>query len=230
MTNAPLTEMSPPRKSQDPVYDRPEDDGFNVAGEVYELFQLARLGIAAADTCMSISEERRLSDMQTLLDQLAQRLHRLHEHASVLEVRAHRRQTEAAESPASDETGSAARMDTLPDTPAMKQFRRWLEAREGLSNEPSNAEEDHKPHYERMDRAEAALMNEPSLCAADFAAKAIVETTFGELMSDWSESALWAEAKNLLGMPAFNFNDKEMEAVERRLTQFGGWTGSTPAT
>ena len=50
---------------------------------------------------------------------------------------------------------------------------------------------------DRMERLENQIMRLPSTCAADFAAKAIVDTGRGSVLSDWHTGALWAEARSL---------------------------------
>lgn len=47
---------------------------------------------------------------------------------------------------------------------------------------------------------EAQLMDMPSTCAADFAAKLIVDTCQGSIFDDWSAGVLWQEARQLTGM------------------------------
>ncbi len=53
--------------------------------------------------------------------------------------------------------------------------------------------------YERMTGIAERLMAIPSVTAADFAAKAIVDTCRGELFPDWESGALWIEARRLTG-------------------------------
>lgn len=51
--------------------------------------------------------------------------------------------------------------------------------------------------YHRADRIAAKLMALPCTCAADFAAKVIVDTCKGGLFSDWETGAIWQEARAL---------------------------------
>lgn len=51
------------------------------------------------------------------------------------------------------------------------------------------------PAYE----IEKEMMALPCTCAADFAAKVIVDTVEGNQFSDWETGTLWAEARALVG-------------------------------
>ncbi|KIN73266.1 hypothetical protein Z949_2455 [Sulfitobacter guttiformis KCTC 32187] len=53
--------------------------------------------------------------------------------------------------------------------------------------------------YRRSDEIESELMALPSTCAADFAAKLVVDTCSGDTFSDWETGALWKEARALTG-------------------------------
>ncbi|MBF52524.1 MAG: hypothetical protein CL813_06185 [Confluentimicrobium sp.] len=56
--------------------------------------------------------------------------------------------------------------------------------------------------YGRSDQIEAQLMALPCTCAADFAAKLIVDTHEGETYSHWETGAIWQEARALTGLEA----------------------------
>ena len=53
--------------------------------------------------------------------------------------------------------------------------------------------------YERSDKLAEELMALPSTCAADFAAKVIVDSSRGEFFDNWDTGALWIEARQLTG-------------------------------
>ena len=53
--------------------------------------------------------------------------------------------------------------------------------------------------YVRTDRIEEEIMALPCTCAADFAAKLIVDTCNGVLFSNWETGAIWKEARALTG-------------------------------
>ena len=52
--------------------------------------------------------------------------------------------------------------------------------------------------YQHSSKIEEEMMAQPSTCAADFAAKAIVDSCKGGLMSDWETGAFWKEARQLI--------------------------------
>lgn len=53
--------------------------------------------------------------------------------------------------------------------------------------------------YQHSDKIEAEMMALPCTCAADFAAKMIVDTVRGGTFSDWEKGAIWQEARTLTG-------------------------------
>lgn len=88
-------------------------------------------------------------------------------------------------------------------TPVMVEFAKYLPlTREidacagGLT---SDGEQVLEPMFARCDQIEDRLMALPSLTAADFAAKVIVDTVQGCMFSDWDTGALWIEARALTG-------------------------------
>ncbi len=54
-------------------------------------------------------------------------------------------------------------------------------------------------YRQHTDRIEAEIMALPCTCAADFAAKVIVDTCQGNIFSDWETGAIWVEARALIG-------------------------------
>lgn len=53
--------------------------------------------------------------------------------------------------------------------------------------------------YQHSDKIEEQMMALPCTCAADFAAKVIVDTVRGGIFSDWETGAIWQEARALTG-------------------------------
>ncbi|SFQ66589.1 hypothetical protein SAMN05421853_11773 [Roseivivax halotolerans] len=53
--------------------------------------------------------------------------------------------------------------------------------------------------YNRRDALADEMMALPCTCAADFAAKAIIDTVDGAVFSDWESGGLWVEARELVG-------------------------------
>ena len=51
--------------------------------------------------------------------------------------------------------------------------------------------------YQHSDKIEAEMMALPCTCAADFAAKVIVDTVCGGIFSNWETGAIWLEARAL---------------------------------
>ncbi|ARC87902.1 hypothetical protein [Rhodovulum sp. MB263] len=54
--------------------------------------------------------------------------------------------------------------------------------------------------YRHSNKIEEEMMSLPSTCAADFAAKVIVETVCGQCGADWETSMIWKEARLLVGV------------------------------
>ena len=52
--------------------------------------------------------------------------------------------------------------------------------------------------YDEADRLSAEMMAEPCTCAADFAAKALVDTSNGRMICDGQTAPLWQEARELV--------------------------------
>ena len=91
------------------------------------------------------------------------------------------------------------------DTPILRLFREI----EAISKAAKNHKTDLKGEaqdtelerlfYAPRDRLSAAMMALPCTCAADFAAKAVVNTNKGDFVDAWDDSPLWAEARALIG-------------------------------
>lgn len=71
-----------------------------------------------------------------------------------------------------------------------------------VSTEKAEDEEMDRLFYCRSDKIEDEMMALPCICAAEFAAKLIVDTVRGRLFSDWETGALWVEARALTATPA----------------------------
>lgn len=54
--------------------------------------------------------------------------------------------------------------------------------------------------YNRRDHLIDVMMELPCTCAADFAAKVVLETVKGQAYSDWETGPLWIEARRLVGI------------------------------
>jgi hypothetical protein len=91
------------------------------------------------------------------------------------------------------------------DTPILRLFRE-IEAiskaakahKTDLKGEAQDAELE-RLFYIPRDRLSAAMMALPCTCAADFAAKAVVETSKAQTLDPWETGPLWAEARALIG-------------------------------
>ena len=88
------------------------------------------------------------------------------------------------------------------DTRILKLFRQYEEIRLAAESyvcvtDDEDAEVEAK-FWRRADQIEAEMMALPCTCAADFAAKVIVDTARGALFSGWETGALWIEARALV--------------------------------
>ncbi len=97
-------------------------------------------------------------------------------------------------------------LNTPPtDTPILRLFRE-IESisiaakahKTDLKGEAQDTEMERLFHAPR-DRLSAAMMALPCTCAADFAAKAVVETSKAQTMDAWETGPMWAEARALIG-------------------------------
>lgn len=68
-----------------------------------------------------------------------------------------------------------------------------------ISATASVDEELERLFYCRSDKIEEEMMALPCTCAADFAAKVIVDSARGGRVSDWETGAIWKEARALTG-------------------------------
>jgi hypothetical protein len=91
------------------------------------------------------------------------------------------------------------------ETPILKLFREYSDFMDaGMTHVPvatgkGEDEEIERLFYSKFDRIKADMMALPCTCAADFAAKVIVDTCRGGLFSDWETGGIWAEARELTG-------------------------------
>ena len=66
-------------------------------------------------------------------------------------------------------------------------------------NNPNMSDEDLDAEVDVMRAVEAQIMDLPSTCAADFAAKVIIDTAEAGCLSEWETGTLWKEARALTG-------------------------------
>lgn len=81
--------------NQDIIYDLPAKS-VDLEAKLYNLFNLARLGVAAADTNMTISKENVVDDLQQLLEFLARELYTTASEAGDLQIELRRQSTTRA--------------------------------------------------------------------------------------------------------------------------------------
>lgn len=90
------------------------------------------------------------------------------------------------------------------ETPILRLFRKHREILDAAWNhvctEADEDEELERLFYRRSDKIVAEMMALTCTCAADFAAKVIVDTRRGELIDKWETGALWQEARALVGI------------------------------
>jgi hypothetical protein len=89
------------------------------------------------------------------------------------------------------------------DTKILLLFRERCRLRDAIENssenDPNASDETLDAEVAVMRTVEAKIMSLPSTCAADFAAKAIVDTAEAGCLSEWETGALWKEARRLTG-------------------------------
>lgn len=100
-------------------------------------------------------------------------------------------------------------LKTIPKTPIMALFHKHREilkasaqciiAAQGAKAKAQDREAEARV-IEKLNKMEAELMALPATCAADFAAKVIIDTCCGDSYPDWITGALWREARELTGM------------------------------
>lgn len=94
------------------------------------------------------------------------------------------------------------------DTPILQLFRKHQAIRDAAEKHVCTATgknpdaEMEQLFYQHTDKIEAEMMVLPCTCAADFAAKLIVDTCGGGLFSEWETGAIWQEARSLTGSVA----------------------------
>lgn len=90
------------------------------------------------------------------------------------------------------------------ETPVLRLYRQIMDIREAAKTYEPKA--DGKAAEDEVDRLfwapaaklERQMMALPSTCAADFAAKAIVDSAEGGALTDWETGAFWREARSLV--------------------------------
>lgn len=112
------------------------------------------------------------------------------------------RRTFIAAAPASVATMAQADQQ---DTEILRLFREHQAIQSAASNhvctetgKNEDAELD-RLFYDKAHLIANKMLALPSTCAADFAAKTVVETCCGGLLPDWETSPLWIEARALTG-------------------------------
>lgn len=91
------------------------------------------------------------------------------------------------------------------DTPILRLFRRHREiinsatAHDFHDAAVDEDEELERIFYQEADRIEDEMMALPCTCAADLAAKLIVDSCCGVAFTDWKTGPLWIEARALAG-------------------------------
>lgn len=91
------------------------------------------------------------------------------------------------------------------DTQILRLFRQVQTLRDGVDHDarfnPAISEETLDARIDEMRAIEDRLMGLPTTCSADLAAKFIIDTHYGCLMSEWETCDLWHEARALTGCP-----------------------------
>lgn len=90
------------------------------------------------------------------------------------------------------------------DTPILRLFREHEAIIKAASNHVSTLKgkaedrEFERLFFDRANAIEEEMMAEPCTCAADFAAKMIVDSCRGGSYSDWETGPIWQEARALV--------------------------------
>ena len=97
----------------------------------------------------------------------------------------------------------AVRMDRAEDSRVLRLFRQREALRAAYAVYPVPEGLGHYAECEALffdlgDELETAMMAEPAVTAADFAAKAIVATAHGDIVLNWQADPLWQEARRLV--------------------------------
>ncbi|MFC0339788.1 hypothetical protein [Paracoccus niistensis] len=107
--------------------------------------------------------------------------------------------------PALAMAGAVPAMASEGDTPILRLFRQHQAINDAamvhvcVATGKDEDEELDRLFYRERDRIQDEMMALPCTCAADFAAKVIVDTCNGGLFSDWETGAIWQEARALTG-------------------------------
>ncbi len=101
---------------------------------------------------------------------------------------------------------AAAEASLQGDTPILRLFHKHQaltnDAEQYIIDHPEGDDEElEQLFYQQIGAIEAEMMALPSTCAADFAAKTIVDTAKGGCFSEWETGRLWHEARALVGAP-----------------------------
>lgn len=118
-------------------------------------------------------------------------------------------------------------MTAQKDTRILRLFREYHDYKSSNPLDPDAPEEEHESYFAHLEAIEAQVMALPCTCAADFAAKSILDTCQGGLMTDWKRGELWKEARELVGMPMLGFGPRDFDDARGRLTKFAEWTKTT---
>lgn len=101
--------------------------------------------------------------------------------------------------------GAVPAMASDGDTPILRLFRQYEAITDAAGVHVSaftgkdEDEELERLFYRERDQIQDEMMALPCTCAADFAAKVVVDTCNGGLYSDWETGAIWQEARALIG-------------------------------
>ncbi len=99
------------------------------------------------------------------------------------------------------------------DTPILRLFQKHqaiMEAAQKHVYSGGGKDEDREReqlYCQYSDKIEAEIMDLPCTCAADFAAKTIVDTCRGSIFPDWETGAIWQEARALTGWESSTGSD-----------------------
>ena len=110
-----------------------------------------------------------------------------------------------AAAPALALVGAGTAEAATRETPILRLFREYEAITEAAGVHVCSGtgkdedEELERLFYRERDQIEGEMMALPCTCAADFAAKVIVDTCKGGLYSNWETGAIWIEARALIG-------------------------------
>lgn len=166
------------------------------------LFGLAKMGVAASDTAMNMDLHR--SGFQQTFETMARLAHDLFLDLDGLEDRDETQPPISALEEATKSEVPEEAKGQAASTPILELFRQHqaiIGAAQTYQTTATGKAEDEELEllfYQHSSKIEEEMMAQPSTCAADFAAKAIVDSCKGGLLSDWETSAFWKEARQLI--------------------------------